>query len=228
MKIAVLGAMAEEIAPILAQVGDYGVIEYANNKYYQADYAGHTLIIAHSKIGKVFSALTASAMIQHFGAQVLLFSGVAGGVRDDINVGDLTMATKTVQHDVDICAFGYALGQVPGSLVEIKTDENLCQLAERVADQLQIPLKKGLIATGDQFIHHLDKKIQIQQNFDAIALEMEGGSVNLVCHEMGVPCLILRAISDTADGQAVDDFPKFVQQASNRSAAFLLQLIKQY
>ncbi|MBK2125431.1 5'-methylthioadenosine/adenosylhomocysteine nucleosidase [Fangia hongkongensis] len=226
MKIAILGAMEEEITPLLAKLKDYGQIQYANNTYYQAEYHGHTLIIAYSKIGKVFSALTASAMIQHFGAEVVLFSGVAGGVGEDIKIGDLVIATDTVQHDIDITAFGKAYGEIPGSTVSISTDHQLRDKAKAVASILSLDLKEGVIATGDQFIHNKAKKDTIQSRFKASAIEMEGGSVNLVCQQMNTPCLILRAISDTADGNATEDFPAFVEMAAKRSAEFILSIIK--
>lgn len=107
MKIAIMGAMPEEIAPILEQLKDYKTVEYANNKYYEATYKGVELVIAYSKIGKVFSTLTATTMIQHFGCDKLLFSGVAGAISPSLKVGDLIIATKLSQHDLDITAFGH-------------------------------------------------------------------------------------------------------------------------
>ena len=226
MKIAILGAMAEEIAPILDRFGDYSCVEYGNNRYYQASYAGHDLMVAHSKVGKVFAALTASTLIQHFGAERLLFSGVAGGVADGIKINDLILATKTVQHDVDISAFGYDYGQVPDSCVEIETDQRLNAIAKAIAQSLSIDLKQGIIATGDQFVHSEKQRDLVSARFSASAVEMEGASVNLVCHELGIPCLILRSISDSADGQAVDDFSLFVKTAAERSASFILAMLE--
>ena len=110
MKIAIMGAMSEEIEPILKMVGSYTTTEYAGNRYYEASYKGAELVIAYSKIGKVFSTLTASMMIEHFGAQMLLFSGVAGAISPSLKVGDLVVATKLAQHDLDITAFGHPFG----------------------------------------------------------------------------------------------------------------------
>ena len=100
MKIAIMGAMPEEIAPILEKVGTYKTTEYADNKYYEATYNGVDLVIAYSKIGKVFSTLTASTMIQKFGCEKLLFSGVAGGINPSLKIGDLIVATKLSQHEI--------------------------------------------------------------------------------------------------------------------------------
>lgn len=226
MKIAVMGAMESEIAPILAAMGEYQTIEYANNHYYLGEYAGHQLVVAYSKIGKVFSTMTATLMIEKFGAETLIFSGVAGGISPHIKVKDLVVATATAQHDVDITAFGYEYGFIPKSKRFIETDERLRAIALQVAQAQSEALHQGVIATGDQFIYEPHKKVFIQKEFDAIALEMEGGSVNKVCHEMGIPCLLLRAISDTADGGAIDDFPSFVVEAAQRSAKITLGVIK--
>ncbi|WP_440682700.1 5'-methylthioadenosine/adenosylhomocysteine nucleosidase [Cysteiniphilum halobium] len=226
MKIAIMGAMPEEITPILSKLDSYETRKYANNTYYLGHYHGHELIIAYSKIGKVFSTLTATVMIEHFGAKALLFSGVAGGGATGVQVGDIVVATQTVQHDIDITAFGRQKGEIPGSKVFIETCQNLTSKLKEVANSYGITLKEGVIATGDQFIHSKEAKDMIVQHFNAQAIEMEGASVNLVCHELNVPCVILRAISDTADGQAVDDFPQFVEEAAKQSATLILSLVK--
>lgn len=224
-KIAILGAMEIEIKPLLEKLSEYETVEYANNKYYIAEYHGYQLIIAHSKIGKVFSALTATIMIEHFNAEVLLFTGVAGGLQD-LQVGDLIAATATVQHDVDITAFGYPYGKIPSSSVEIKTSKELLEKAQLIAKEQNFALQTGVIATGDQFVHSSESKSFMIKEFAAKAIEMEGGSVNLVCHELGIPSLILRSISDTADGEAAENFDEFAIMAAQRSADFIMMLIK--
>ena len=226
-KIAILGAMELEIQPILEQLGDYKTILHANNKYYLAEYNNLELIIAHSKIGKVFSTMTTTIMIEHFGADTLIFTGVAGGLQN-MQVGDIMAATATVQHDVDITAFGYSMGHIPSSEVKIKTSEFLLKSVQKVARDLDIDLKSGVIATGDQFIHNAAKKDFIVEEFDALAIEMEGASVNLVCNELGVPSLILRSISDAADGNAPDNFDEFAIMAAKRSARLVLGMLDKY
>ncbi|APC95556.1 5'-methylthioadenosine/adenosylhomocysteine nucleosidase [Francisella tularensis subsp. novicida] len=223
-KIAILGAMEIEIQPILDKLNSYETIEYANNKYYLANYQDKELVIAYSKIGKVFSSLTATIMIERFGVEALLFSGVAGGLQD-LKVGDMIAATATVQHDVDITAFGYPYGKIPISEVEIKTSAKLLKQAQNVANKLGLKLHTGVIATGDQFVHCAERKDFVIKEFDAKAIEMEGASVNLICNEMGVPSLILRSISDTADGNAPENFDEFAKMAAKRSANFIMQIL---
>lgn len=226
MKIAILGAMREEIEPILEKLGSYKQTEYAGNIFYEASYEGHDLIIAYSKIGKVFSAITASVMCERYGAQRLLFTGVAGGISKTLQIGDLIMASALCQHDVDITAFGHPYGFIPEGSVMIESDASLRSLASEVAGSLDIVLKEGVIATGDQFVASAERKAWIEQTFKADALEMEGASVACVCSNFGVPFFVLRAISDTADGDAGEDFDTFLKSSASVSAKFVLEMVK--
>ncbi|MDY0120367.1 MAG: 5'-methylthioadenosine/adenosylhomocysteine nucleosidase [Sulfurimonas sp.] len=225
MKIAIMGAMPEEIAPILEKVGEYTTTEYAGNRYYEAKYKNVDLIIAYSKIGKVFSTLTATTMIEHFGAQRLLFSGVAGAVSPDLRVGDLVVATKLAQHDLDISAFGHPFGYVPEGSVYVDADKEMIAMSKEVAQSMGKKIKEGIIATGDQFVANEERKNWILENFKADALEMEGGSVAVVCNALDVPFFILRAISDAADMDASFSFDAFLETSAKESAAFVMQMV---
>lgn len=223
MKIGILGAMEEEITPLLEILKDYKEIKYANNSYYLANFGQHELILAYSKIGKVNSTLSAAVMIEKFGAQVLLFTGVAGALKS-LKIGDLLVATKLCQYDLDITAFGHPLGFVPGNEIFIKTDEKLNELAKQVACELGKKLAFGTIATGDEFICDEGKKSKIVQVFDAEACEMEGASVALVCDALKIPCFVLRAMSDEAGEKAEFDFDEFVVNSAKISAEFVLKM----
>jgi len=225
MKIAIMGAMPEEIAPILEIVGDYTTTQYAGNSYYEARYKGVDLVIAYSKIGKVFSTLTASSMIQHFGCTKLLFSGVAGGINPSLKIGDLIVATKLSQHDLDITAFGHPMGFVPGGSVFVEANKDLIALSKEVASELGKTVQEGIIATGDQFVHNEAIKDEIVKNFNADALEMEGASVAVVCAALDVPFFILRAISDTADTDASFSFDEFMESSAIISAEFIMKMV---
>lgn len=226
MKIAIMGAMREEIDPILETVGEYTTTEYAGNRFYECRYGDHELVIAYSKIGKVFSAITASVMCERYGAQVLLFSGVAGGISPDLKIGDLVMASALCQHDVDITAFGHPFGFIPEGSVMIESAPELRSLASEVAVDLGIELYEGIIATGDQFVASAERKAWIDTTFGADALEMEGASVACVCSNFGVPFFILRSISDSADGDAGMDFDMFLKSSAQVSARFILEMVK--
>lgn len=226
MKIAIMGAMPEEIAPLLERVGEYTSNEYAGNTYYEASYKGHSLVIAYSKIGKVFSTLTASTMLQKFGAEVLLFSGVAGAINPELKIGDLIAATKLCQHDLDITAFGHPYGYVPEGKQFIEADAELVSKAKEVASEMGVKLMEGTIATGDQFVADPVRNRWIGETFNADALEMEGASVACVCDAMGVPFFILRSISDAADMDASFSFDAFLISSAQESANFIIKMVE--
>ncbi|MBU0632295.1 5'-methylthioadenosine/adenosylhomocysteine nucleosidase [bacterium] len=226
MKLAIMGAMPEEISPILEKIGSYKTTEYAGNKYYEATYCGVDLVLAYSKIGKVFSTLTAATMIEHFGAEKLLFSGVAGAVSPDLKVGDLVVATKLSQHDLDITAFGHPYGYVPEGSVYVDADKGLIEISKSVAAEMGLHVKEGIIATGDQFVANEERKNWIGSTFNADALEMEGGSVAVVCNALNIPFFILRAISDAADMDASFSFDEFLESSAKISAEFVMKMVE--
>ncbi len=226
MTIAIMGAMPEEIAPLLERVGEYSSETYAGNTYYKATYAGHDLVIAYSKIGKVFSTLTATTLIEKYGCEKLLFSGVAGAINKELHIGDLIVASKLCQHDLDITAFGHPHGFVPEGSVYVESDSELNAIAHKVAQAQDKKLLEGVIATGDQFIHDKAKNEWIGETFEADALEMEGGSVAVVCHALNVPFFILRAISDAADMDASFSFDEFLESSAQNSADFVMAMVE--
>ncbi|PLY10272.1 MAG: 5'-methylthioadenosine/adenosylhomocysteine nucleosidase [Arcobacter sp.] len=224
-KLAIMGAMEEEIEPLLAHFDSVNVVEFANNKYYEVSYNGLDIVIAYSKIGKVFASLTATTMIEKFGCDTLLFSGVAGGINPKLNIGDLIIANKLCQHDLDITAFGHPNGYVPGGAVFVESSKELNEVAKKVASDNGLKVIEGTIATGDQFVHSVERKNFIESTFNADALEMEGASVAVVCDALNVPFFILRAISDTADMDAGFDFDEFLKSSAKNSADYLIKIV---
>lgn len=221
-----MGAMPEEIAPLLEKVENIKKIEYADNNYYEATYKGKELVIAYSKIGKVFSSLTASTLLEKFACDKLLFSGVAGAINPDLKIGDLIIADKLCQHDLDISIFGHDFGFVPEGAKFVESDERLRSIAKEVAKKNELILIEGTIATGDQFVASNERKAFISENFGADALEMEGASVAVVCDALNVPFFVLRAISDTANDDAGMDFDEFMVSSAKISAAFILEMVE--
>jgi len=224
-----MGAMVEEITPFLdSKIGGFKKIDevnYANNTYHIAEYKSLEIVLAYSKIGKVFSALTASSLIEHFGCEMLLFSGVAGAIDSSLKIGDLIYATRLCQHDLDITAFGHPFGYVPEGKVYIEPSSSLIELAKLVAKERGIELKGATIATGDQFIADPKRKEQIAKTFKANAIEMEGASVGVVCDALNIPFFILRAISDGADMEATFDFDEFLKHSSEVSSKFIISML---
>lgn len=224
--IAILGAMREEIEPLLVACTHIQRYEYAHNVFTTAQLCGKDVVLAYSKIGKVNAALSATLLIEKFHAQTLLFSGVAGAVNPSLKIGDLIYATQLVQHDVDITAFGHPWGFIPETGDFFSPSSKLNDIACHVAEELNIPLKGGVIATGDQFIANNEKKEWIAQTYKADALEMEGASVALVCTALNIPFFILRAISDAADMDAGFSFDKFLVESAKTSATFITKMVE--
>ncbi len=225
-KLAIMGAMEEEIEPLLKYFDEVNIVEYANNKYYEVNYNGLDIVIAYSKIGKVFASLTASTMIEKFSCDTLLFSGVAGAINSELKIGDLIIANKLCQHDLDITAFGHPHGYVPGGNVFIETSREIRNIAKKVAQENNIKVIEGIIATGDQFVHSNDRKETIKEIFKADALEMEGASVAVVCDSLNVPFFVLRAISDSADMDAGFDFDEFLKSSAKISADYIMRIVQ--
>ena len=219
-------AMVEELEPILERVEIKNKIFHGNNDYYIANFENKNLVLAYSKIGKVNASITATTMVEKFGVKKLLFSGVAGAIDEDLEIGDLIVATHVCQHDVDLTVFGYKHGFIPESEIYFDCDNYLIDIAQDVAKKLSIKLKKGIIASGDQFVHSRKKKEWIKEVFGASAIEMEGGAVGCVCWNFRVPFFMLRAISDTAEEGAGVDFDEFLEKSSKVSANFLLEMLK--
>jgi len=225
MKIAIMGAMPEEIEPIISKLDNLNVVEYAANKYYEGSFNGKDVVVAYSKIGKVFATLTATILIEKFGCGVVLFSGVAGAISDELKIGDLIIADGLCQHDLDITAFGHPFGFVPEGGVYVETDKELVALGKEVAQEMGKDVQEGIIATGDQFVANEERKNWIGDTFKADALEMEGASVGVVCDALDVPFFILRAISDAADMDASFSFDEFLETSAVESAEFVMKMV---
>ena len=225
-KIAIMGAMPEEIAPLLEKLENVSSSMYAANTFYEGTYQGKEIVVAYSKIGKVFATLTATMLVEKFGCDILLFSGVAGAISSELAIGDLIIADGLCQHDLDITAFGHPHGYVPEGDVCIPTDMTLRDIAKEVAAEKGLVLREGIIATGDQFVANEERKNWIGETFKADALEMEGASVAVVCTALNVPFFIMRAISDSADMDAGFDFDAFLETSAKVSADFVISMVE--
>ncbi|MGX3045022.1 5'-methylthioadenosine/adenosylhomocysteine nucleosidase [Helicobacter sp. T3_23-1056] len=233
-KIGIIGAMQEEITPLLNLFPTHTALAVGGNIYYEIPYKNATLYVAYSKIGKVHSAMTATTMIAHFGCEAIIFGGVAGALNPNLKIGDMLIATKLCQHDVDISAFGHPLGFIPESKLFVESSKILNGIANLVAQEYsaecgvkngEILLKEGIIASGDEFVHSVEKKQWLVDNFGADAVEMEGASVAVVCDSFGVPFCVFRSISDSADGSADVSFDEFLDSSAKICAEFVKKML---
>jgi adenosylhomocysteine nucleosidase len=183
-------------------------------------------VIATCGCGKVFAAVAAEIMILHYHATRIINMGVAGTLSLQLHIGDLAIATATVQHDMDTSALGDPIGEVSKiHITYFECDPTLIAKATAAAEAIGLHYVQGVIATGDQFVSDKAKKTGIQQAFNAIACEMEGGAVGHTCYINKVPYLVLRAISDEANGGAPSDFFAFAKQSAANTVRLLRKML---
>jgi adenosylhomocysteine nucleosidase len=169
-------------------------------------------------VGKVFAAICTEAMILNFEPDVIVNSGVAGGLSKTLSICDAVVAESLVQHDMDTSPLGDPVGLLSGiNIVNIPCDEKAGEILEKAASELSVHVERGVIATGDQFISGNDKKKWLCDNFNAVACEMEGASIAHVCYVNGVPFEVLRVISDSATGDGAMEYTQFVTMAAELS-----------
>ena len=169
--------------------------------------------------GKINAALCAQSLILHYHPEWILNLGVAGAGDTTVSIGDMVIATAAVQHDMDTSPIGDPVGLVSKiNLVEIPCDASLRARLVKAASAVQgVKVHEGVIATGDQFINSGEVRSRIHRLFNAKAVEMEGGAVAHACYVHGVPCGVLRSISDQADGRSDMDYPSFTKLAARHS-----------
>lgn len=189
------------------------------------------LIVAVCGIGKVFAAMCAQTMIVKYAPGRIINTGVAGTLSPQIGIGDVVIASDVVEHDFDTTAFGDEPGLIPGlGTVKMHCSERLSMSELRnaaldVLGESGAKVFRGVIASGDQFIADAEKKRQIVERFGAVACEMEGGAVGQVCTANQVPFAVVRTISDSADGGAVEDYPAFAKKSAELSARIVLRAV---
>ena len=224
--IGIIGAMSEEISPLLEHYDVSCEIKVCDLTFYKVELDDKILYIVQSKIGKVFASMTATILITKFNCEQILFTGVAGSCDSALDIGDIVISDKLVQHDFDVTEFGHPYGHVPDCGVFFEADEVLQSVAKKVAKNSSINFKIGGIATGDQFINDSKRKDFIKSEFGASAIEMEGGAVAQICQYFKVPFLVIRSISDKAEGSANIDFQEFVKIAAVNSSKILIGMVE--
>ena len=228
--IGIIGAMDEEVEILKSLLTITETITEAGMTFYKGLLHHTDVVLARSGIGKVNAAVCAQIMISRFHITSLINSGVAGTLNPNINQGDLVISTDAVQHDMDTTAFGDPLGAIPRlDITFFKADSTLIELAETAAAHLNldgVSLFKGRIASGDQFIAGGPAQVRIQEHFAPSAVEMEGAAIAHVAYLNQVPFVIIRAISDKADGSAELSYDAFLPLAAKHASALLSEMVK--
>ena len=190
--------------------------------------AGKKVVVVRSGIGKVNAGICAQILADVFSVDAIINTGIAGSLNKNINIGDIVLSTDVVQHDMDATGFGYRKGQIPQMPVFFfNADDNLRRLAAEVCKEVNpdIQVFEGRIASGDQFVCDQDVKNRIVSEFSAYATEMEGAAIGQAAYLNEIPFLVVRAISDKADGSAQMDYSEFEKAAVDHSVRLTLNML---
>ena len=245
--IGLMSAMHEELALLLqAMPGER--VQVAGREFWPGHWRGRPVVAVLSRIGKVAAATTATVLIERFGVQSIVFTGVAGGLGEGVRVGDVVLAESFVQHDMDasplfprheVPLYGrsaFATDAALNGALALAAQQVLAQVVEHVGPEavrdfaLQSPrLHRGLVLSGDRFVATSAESLALRQALpQALAVEMEGAAVAQVCADYGVPFAALRTISDRADDEAHADFSRFIRAVASRySLAMFSQWLAQ-
>ena len=229
MPIAIVSAMHEELAAVLARMPDEHKAAVAGREFWRGHLHGQEVVAVLSRIGKVAAATTATVLIERFKVDRIVFTGVAGGLAPGVKVGDVVVADSFLQHDLDASPI-FPRYEVPlyGASRFTTHSELSERLAAAVRDALPgVTLHRGLVVSGDRFVSTTAESRALQSALpEALAVEMEGAAFAQVCHDYGVPFAAVRTISDRADDAAHLDFTQFIEEvASRHSAAIVAALL---
>ena len=226
--IGIIGAMEVEVAILKEKMEDVRIIKKASMDFYEGILAGKKVVVVRSGIGKVNAGICAQILADVFSVDAIINTGIAGSLNKNINIGDIVLSTDVVQHDMDATGFGYRKGQIPQMPVFFfNADDNLRRLAAEVCKEVNpdIQVFEGRIASGDQFVCDQDVKNRIVSEFSAYATEMEGAAIGQAAYLNQIPFLVVRAISDKADGSAQMDYSEFEKAAVDHSVRLTLNML---
>ena len=244
--VAIVSAMAEELAALLAEARGVTVQTHAGRRFHVGTLQGAPVVLVLCGIGKVAAAMTTTLLAERYAPHCLVFTGVAGGLGDRVQVGDVVVAESLLQHDMDASPL-FPRFEVPlTGRAHFDADPALtAALADAAAAVLTAPghygadaqalgvtspaLHRGLVISGDRFVSAAAECGALRQALPAaLAVEMEGAALAQVCHDLGLPFAVLRTISDRADDSAHIDFMRFIDAvASHASAAIVGRWLRQ-
>ncbi|WP_379133393.1 5'-methylthioadenosine/adenosylhomocysteine nucleosidase [Paenibacillus sp. sgz500958] len=220
--IGLIGAMDEEIRLLLDGMEDRKTVTKAGTDYFTGIVKGKSVVVCKSGVGKVNAAVTAQILADTFQVSSVLFTGVAGALHPNLEIGDIVISSECMQHDMDATALGFARGVIPYQEVScFPADSALVALAEQACLELDVAHMTGTILSGDRFIADPLEAASLHEQMGGLCTEMEGAAVAQVCYMNNVPFAILRAMSDKADGSAHVNFAEFTVASSLRSHMIL-------
>ncbi len=227
--IGIIGAMEAEVTELKDKMKNVKITRKASMEFCEGFIGDKKAVVVRSGIGKVNAGICAQILADTFRVEVIINTGIAGSLNNDINIGDIVLSTDVVHHDMDAVGFGYPKGQIPQmEEFSFRADDALRSLAIQACREVnpEIQVFEGRIASGDQFIADQSVKDRIVKEFGAYAVEMEGAAIGQAAYLNGVPFLIIRAISDKADGSAQVDYPAFEAQAIKHSVQLTCRMLE--
>ncbi|ELY5853038.1 5'-methylthioadenosine/S-adenosylhomocysteine nucleosidase [Cronobacter malonaticus] len=226
MKAGIIGAMEEEVTLLRDKIDNRQTLNIAGCEIYTGTLNGVEVALLKSGIGKVSAAMGATLLLEHCKPDVIVNTGSAGGLAPSLKVGDIVVSDEVRYHDADVTAFGYEYGQMAGCPAAFKADEKLIAAAQETIEKLNLHAVRGLVVSGDAFINGSVNLAKIRHNFpQAVAVEMEATAIGHVCHNFGVPFVVVRAISDVADQQSHLSFEEFLAVAAKQSSLMVETLL---
>ncbi|TQR10584.1 5'-methylthioadenosine/S-adenosylhomocysteine nucleosidase [Psychrobacillus soli] len=228
MKIAVIGAMEQEVELLRNAIENAETRIIANSEFTIGTYKNHEVILLKSGIGKVNAAMTTAILLNEYKPDYVINTGSAGGYDPTLSVGAIVISDEVRHHDVDVTAFGYEMGQVPLLPAAFKSDKHLMKLAEEAVKEIgEHEAATGLIATGDIFMHNPEKVEEVRGHFPQMkACEMEAAAVAQVCHQFEVPFVVIRSLSDIAGKESSISFDEFLPVAAKHSTEIVLRVVE--
>ena len=229
MKIGIIGAMEQEVANLKELMEVDRTISKASMVFMSGKLNDRKVVIVRSGIGKVNAAVCTQILIDEFGVDVVINTGVAGSLRNEINIGDIVLSTDTITHDMDATGFGYEVGVIPQMDNSVfVADERLRGIAKEVCEEVNpdISVFEGRVLSGDQFISDGDKKDWLVKQFSGYCTEMEGAAIAQAAYLNNIPFLVIRAISDKADNSAEMDYSEFEEKAIEHTVKLVCGLVE--
>lgn len=229
-RIGIIGAMDEEVDVLKSEMSVNEIKSIANMDFYIGVLEGKEVALVRCGIGKVNAAICTQILISELDAKIIINTGVAGAINDSLNVLDIVVSSDVQQHDFDVTGFGHKLGEIPRMEKSIfPADEKLVQKALTASKEVlkQNNAVEGRIVSGDIFVSDAKLKEKLLENFGAYCTEMEGAAIGHTCYVNNIPFVIIRAMSDKADGSAHSNFNEFVQQAADHSKDIVKIMLKQ-
>lgn len=227
MKIAVIGAMEQEVELLRASLQNVQTETIANSEYTSGTFEGKEVILLKSGIGKVNAAMSTTILLEKFQPDVVINTGSAGGFDPSLEVGAVVISDEVRHHDVDVTAFGYEIGQMAGMPAAYQSDAKLMQIAKEAVEEVgEHQAAVGLICSGDVFMADPTRVEAVRELFPTMkACEMEAAAVAQVCYQFGTPFVVIRALSDIAGKQSNISFDEFLPIAAKHSTEVVLKAI---